>query len=273
MASRAACATLGDTEEWCLWIDETPRPGWANMAIDQTILDRAEQLGESWLRLYGWEPHCLSFGRHEPATRRYDRARIAAMGIDTVRRPTGGRAVWHAHELTYAIAAPSARFGTLQEAYLEIHHMIGHALGKLGINVVLASRRESVPLDAGPCFSQPAGGEVLVSGRKVVGSAQLRQGGALLQHGSILLGDGQEMVQQVMTGAGSRSSNSLHKSGGEESLLGRSLTLPELAEGIAHTAAARWPGEWGRVTAAGEVVDAASRHYARFRSAAWTWTR
>src|SRR3954451_6426058 len=91
--------TLG-VVEWFLWVDETPRPGWANMAIDEALLDRAEQVGgESWLRLYTWKPHCLSFGRHEPAARRYDVDRVTALGIDTVRRPTGGRAVWHSREL------------------------------------------------------------------------------------------------------------------------------------------------------------------------------
>ncbi|HEV8455550.1 MAG TPA: hypothetical protein VGQ24_11690 [Gemmatimonadales bacterium] len=242
------------------------------MAIDQTILDRAELHGESWLRLYAWEPHCLSFGRHEPATRRYDAERIAALGIATVRRPTGGRAVWHGPELTYAVAAPSPRFGSLQEAYLEIHDMIGRALGELGIDAVLASSRGSVPLDAGACFSQPAGGELLVGGRKVVGSAQLRQGGALLQHGSILLADGQHIVRELMRGsAGDDPFSSLRETA--LPLLGRSLAAAELAEEIADTAAARWPGSWNRSTAASEVIEAASRHYPRFRSPAWTWAR
>jgi lipoate-protein ligase A len=257
---------------WQLWLDETPRPGWANMAIDQTILDRAELHGESWLRLYAWEPDCLSFGRHEPATRRYDAERISALGIATVRRPTGGRAVWHGPELTYAVAAPSPRFGSLQAAYLEIHDMIGRALGELGIDAVLASSRGSVPLDAGACFSQPAGGELLVGGRKVVGSAQLRQGGALLQHGSILLADGQHIVRELMRGsAGDDPFSSLRETA--LPLLGRSLAAAELAEEIADTAAARWPGSWNRSTAASEVIEAASRHYPRFRSPAWTWAR
>jgi len=261
----------GGNRDWFLWVDETPRPGWANMAIDQTLLDRAEVLDESWLRLYGWEPHCLSFGRHEPATRRYDADRIAALGIDTVRRPTGGRAVWHGQELTYAVVAPSARFGSLQEAYLEIHDMIGRALGELGIDAVLASSRRSAPLDAGACFSQPAGGELLVGGRKVVGSAQLRQGGALLQHGSILLADGQRMVGELRQGpAGDEAFCSTSEP--TSLLLGRSLAVAELAEEVADTAAARWPGNWHR-TAAGEVIEAAARHYPRFRSSAWTWLR
>jgi lipoate-protein ligase A len=261
----------GDTRTWNLWIEECPRPGWANMAIDQTLLDRAELLGESWLRLYSWEPHCLSFGRHEPAAQRYDVERIAARRIDTVRRPTGGRAVWHGPELTYAVAAPGLRFGSLQEAYLEIHDMIGQALGELGIEAVLASSRRSEPLDAGACFSQPAGGEVLVGGRKVVGSAQLRRGGALLQHGSILLADRQRMVRELMQGPAGQDSFSGQRDSALP-LLGGSLTIVELAEEIAGTAAARWPGNWHR-TAAGEVTEAASRHYPQFRSPAWTWAR
>src|SRR3954468_9846348 len=109
---------------WQLWNDETPRPGWANMAIDHTLLERAERFSERWLRLYQWSPSCLSFGRHEPAARRYDASRIAALGIDTVRRPTGGRAVWHSQELTYAVATPGADFGSLRAAYQEIHTML-----------------------------------------------------------------------------------------------------------------------------------------------------
>ena len=80
------------------------------MAIDEALLDRAEQVGESWLRLYSWEPHCLSFGRHEPATRRYDADRIAGTGArhgpPANRRP--GRVA--RQELTYAVAAPCRRF-------------------------------------------------------------------------------------------------------------------------------------------------------------------
>jgi lipoate-protein ligase A len=78
------------------------------MAVDQALLERAGRLGERRLRLYRWHPHCLSFGRHEQALRRYDRDRIVASGLDVVRRPTGGRAVWHAGELTYAVAMPAA---------------------------------------------------------------------------------------------------------------------------------------------------------------------
>src|SRR5918999_438442 len=179
--------TVTGNRAWRLWIDEQPRPGWANMSLDMALLDRAERDGESWLRLYQWEPYCLSFGRHEPASHAYDVERIRSLGMDIVRRPTGGRAVWHTSELTYAVAAPWEVFGSLRGAYLEIHRLLRQALGTLGVATTLAPRVRTAALDSGGCFSQPVGGEVLANGRKVVGSAQLRRGSALLQHGSILL--------------------------------------------------------------------------------------
>src|SRR5690606_19846924 len=88
---------------WHLLREPDGRPGWRQMAADRALLDLAVREGVVVLRLYRWDPFCLSFGAHEPAARRYDRDRIAALGLDTVRRPTGGRAVWHARELTYAV--------------------------------------------------------------------------------------------------------------------------------------------------------------------------
>jgi lipoyl(octanoyl) transferase len=252
--------------EWFLWIDETPRPGWANMAIDQALLERSEQTGESWLRLYTWEPHCLSFGRHEPAARRYDAGRIAARGIDTVRRPTGGRAVWHGPELTYAVAAPCRLFGSLQEGYLEIHGMLAQALLDLAILASLAPRTRPLPLDAGACFAQAAGGEVMADSRKVVGSAQLRCAGAFLQHGSILLQDEQQLIGSLTVGG-------LPEDNPVPSLLSNELSAADLIEAISAAAPARWPGTWHKISSSGEVLQAASRHYSQFRSPAWTWKR
>jgi hypothetical protein len=76
---------------WTLLVDPAGRPGWHNMAVDQALLDLAAGEGRAFLRIYRWEPFCLSFGRNEPALRRYDRAAIEQQGLDTVRRPTGGR--------------------------------------------------------------------------------------------------------------------------------------------------------------------------------------
>jgi len=249
---------------WSLWID-IARPGWANMAIDQTLLERAAA-GERWLRLYGWNPFCLSFGRNEPATRRYDADRIESLGLDVVRRPTGGRAVWHGHELTYTVACP-VELMTLRESYLEIHRMLRDALRSLGVPAELASPRRAVGVGAGACFAQPAGGEIMVKGRKVIGSAQLRQNGALLQHGSILLGDDQRMVGAVTRGAVPDDLGAPL-----QAILRSNLESAELVEAVSRAAAARWTGAWTTIDSADEIVETSTRHMARFRSPEWTWS-
>jgi lipoate-protein ligase A len=242
-----------------------PRPGWTNMAIDHALLERAERQGESWLRLYQWAPHCLSFGRHEPATPRYDAEQISARGIDTVRRPTGGRAVWHAQELTYSVAAPCSRFGTLQAAYLEIHQMLASALQLMGVAVCLADRGRIPPLDAGACFAHPVGGEIMMSGRKVVGSAQLRSGSALLQHGSVLLHHSQNVVRELMK----QDQEVVHS----PALVEPWAEAGDVAEAITAVATRRWQGDWDRCTDEAVVLEEASTHYSHYRSAAWTWSR
>jgi lipoate-protein ligase A len=243
------------------------------MAIDQALLQRAEHQGESWLRLYQWAPHCLSFGRHEPAIRRYDRERITELGLDTVRRPTGGRAVWHAQELTYAVAAPSVRFGSLPAAYVEIHGMLADALGGLGAGASLAPPVRTPPLDTGPCFSQPAGGEIMIEGRKVVGSAQFRQGGALLQHGSILLEDSQGFVLGLTRGAIMPPSSPPASLAVKNPAMANRFRRRDVTEAVTQTAGARWPGDWNRVSDPAPVLLTASSLYPHYRSATWTWAR
>jgi len=150
------------------------------MAVDEALLDRVLRSGGAFLRLYRWNPPTLSVGRNQPWTR---------TDVPVVRRPTGGRAVWHEHEVTYAVAAPIDRFGSLRTAYCEIHTRLSAALRLLGAEVTLAPYRPTVRPSDGPtsCFANPVGGEILLNGRKLVGSAQVRRGNAFLQHGSILL--------------------------------------------------------------------------------------
>jgi lipoyl(octanoyl) transferase len=238
------------------------------MAIDLALLQRAARTGECWLRLYTWQPHCLSFGRNEPAQRRYDRAKIERAGLAVVRRPTGGRAVWHARELTYAVAAPADAMGSLRNAYLEIHRMLGSALRRLGAEASLAGASPSSGLDAGACFAQPVGGELLVSGRKVVGSAQLREGGALLQHGSILLADDQRVVGAVTQGG-----TPADGSAALGDLLGREVSTVEAAVAVADAAKDRWGDAWTDGPGATTLLTDAEAHLARFRSEQWTWSR
>jgi lipoate-protein ligase A len=260
-----------------IWVDPLARTGAANMAWDQTLLDLAEAEGRFVVRLYRWEPFCLSFGRNEPALRRYDRSRIEAMGLDVVRRPTGGRAVWHARELTYAVAAPGAELGTLAEAYRAIHEVLARAVASLGAATTLAAApQRAAPVDAGACFASPAGGELLVAGAKVVGSAQVRQGSALLQHGSMLLEDDQSLVASLTVGQTPAGTGAPLAR-----LLGRTIAFDEAAAAVAAAMRGAWPGDWHETSAAipadltGTAALAArvAHHERRFRDAAWTWQR
>jgi len=240
------------------------------MAIDSALLDLGDEEGAAFLRLYRWAPFCLSFGRHEPAARRYDRARIESLGLDCVRRPTGGRAVWHARELTYAVTAPLACFGGMRAAYQQIHAMLAAALASLGGSPALAPDHKPLAPGSGPCFSSPVGGEVLLAGQKVIGSAQLRQGNAFLQHGSLLLEDDQSLPRSL---AGAESSAK-----GEaplSQLLGRLISFEQAVSAIIAAAEA----SFGNLAAANGRTSLmiprprVRQHAARFQDPAWTWQR
>jgi len=234
------------------------------MALDQALLDAAERTGGAFLRLYRFEPACISFGRNEPARHSYDQDAIARRGIDVVRRPTGGRAVWHQHEVTYAVAAPVTTFGTLREAYRAIHARLVAALRFLGADVTLAPHRPRPPSTAldrvNSCFAAPVGGEVLIAGRKVIGSAQVRQGGALLQHGSILLDGSQAMLRAV-----SRQPSAVSGETTLTAALGRRITFEEVAEAIAAT--------WDDTLTLTALDRPRPPSTARFSDPAWTWRR
>lgn len=255
---------------WTLLVDPVGRPGWQNMALDQTLLDLAAGEGRGFLRLYRWDPACLSFGRNEPALRRYDRAEIDRRRLDTVRRPTGGRAVWHTNEVTYAVAAPVSALGSLPEAYRRIHEMLATAIRTLGAQVLLAGApARSSGVDAGACFASPAGGEVMLHGRKAVGSAQLREGGGLLQHGSILLGGSQAVVSEV-----TRGSPPLDASIGLDAALGAQAEFHQVARAVAAAAAGAWDGGWDQEEADWPALQAGmARHGVKFQSSEWTWRR
>lgn len=237
------------------------------MSLDMALHARAARTGQGFLRFYRWNPSCLSFGRHEPALKRYDRDRIRALGLDVVRRPTGGRAVWHAGELTYAVAAPERTMGSLKDAYQRIHQTIAAALRSLGAPVELAPSRPGVPVDAGACFAAAAGGEVVLDTSKVAGSAQLRAEGTVLQHGSVLLDDDQSTVREVTIGpAVTPDVRPLSQ------ILGHSVPWLTVATAIG-TAAASWGTQWTDLMDEPALLAEADTHSSRFRDPAWTWQR
>src|SRR6266513_278746 len=226
------------TVTWHLLVQPNGRPGAENMALDQGLLEEADRTGRAFLRLYRFDPPCLSLGRNEPAAARYDPAALAERRLDVVRRPTGGRAVWHEHEVTYAVAAPIATFGGLREAYRAIHTRLAAALQSLGVDATLALARPRPPSPAldrpGPCFATPVGGEVLVGERKLVGSAQVRKRSAFLQHGSILLDGSQAIVAAV---------SRMPQAASAETTLARALGRPVTFEEVADAIVAAWVDE------------------------------
>ena len=171
------------------FLETAPADGAFNMAVDDALLRSVRAGGPPTLRLYAWSPPCLSLGRNQPARGEYDAVRLASAGIDLVRRPTGGRAVLHDDELTYAVAAPVQLFGSPRRAYRRVNEVLAEALRRLGAATTIQGGERSAPaLSTTPCFAEPAVGEIVAGGRKVVGSAQVVEGGALLQHGSIPVG-------------------------------------------------------------------------------------
>jgi len=254
---------------WQVLVDGPASGAW-NMALDAALLLAAAREGTCALRLYAWDPPTLSFGRNEPALRRYDRDLLAARGLAVVRRPTGGRAVWHHREVTYAVAAPSSVFGSLRDSYREIHAMLADALTSLGAAVLLAADRPADGVGAGACFASAAGGEVMaLRGGKVVGSAQVRGDGAFLQHGSVLLAADQDVVASVTLGDAAAPS----ATGVAELVAPERATWDAVAAAIHRAAVARWPVPTAAGTLRPEVRQVAAELVATYSDAAWTWRR
>lgn len=166
------------------------------MARDTALQARAARSGEIVFSIYSWIRPTLSFGRNQPASGLYDLEKIRAADVDVVRRPTGGRAILHHREVTYSVTAPIDS-ATLLETYARINRILQTGLSRLGVVVEAAagSQQASVP-SVRPCFETPAKGELVAQGAKLVGSAQWREDGALLQHGSILVGDDQSSLPE-----------------------------------------------------------------------------
>jgi lipoate-protein ligase A len=176
-----------------------PLSGAANMAIDQALMNRARRTGEKVLRVYTWAEPTLSLGRHQAALGRIDPDAARARGVSLVRRPTGGRALLHHREVTYSVTTPFTRDDSVRAWYSSITLVLLRALHSLGVNAEMAVAEGRTPPPASAsCFVRPDEGEIVLSGRKLVGSALLRQDGALLQHGSILLEDDQSLLTELL---------------------------------------------------------------------------
>jgi lipoyl(octanoyl) transferase len=186
--------------KWRL-IQTPPTCGAWNMALDEALLEgMAENKATPILRLYAWEPACLSLGYAQPF-QDVDMAALARNGWDIVRRPTGGRAILHTDELTYAVIAPHSEprlAGGVLESYQRLSAALLDALHRIQVPAAAQTEAFTLPENQptnrnakGPvCFEVPSNYEITVDGRKLIGSAQARRREGVLQHGTLpLFGD------------------------------------------------------------------------------------
>lgn len=237
-------------------LETGPRPGAWNMACDAALLTAAELPGfRPTIRLFAWDPPAVSLGRHQADLTDQEVALLRARGVDWVRRPTGGRAVFHGgpdRELTYSVVAPlgePALGSGVAESCRAIHVALAAGLSTLGIEVTLAARlfagadrrggdREPRlrPTSRRACFDAAVPSEIEAGGRKLVGSAQRRARGALLQHGSVPLDGDQSLLAEIWPGSLDRD-----RSTSVSEAAGRPIGFDELAACL-RSSLERWLG-------------------------------
>jgi len=183
-----------------LWLDGA-HDAVTNMARDAERLERAasERLHEPVLRLFTFDPPGITLGRAQDPARELDLAALTRAGVSWATRPTGGRAIWHEEEWTFSLVTPLGPGGwadSAAAAYERTGRLFAAALQRLGVPAVLAPgspRGPGAPRAragaAPPCFASTARHEILLEGRKLAGIAQRVSRGALLQQGSVLLGE------------------------------------------------------------------------------------
>jgi lipoyl(octanoyl) transferase len=253
---------------WSLLVTP-PLSGAENMALDEALLERANASGSAVLRVYTWSEPTLSFGRNQAVRGTYDPERARARGVAIVRRPTGGRSLLHHREITYSVTAPADLAGSFRESYARINRLLVGGLSRLGVLVEIAAPRErSLPPSAAPCFERPAAGELVVDGRKLVGSAQWRDEGGMLQHGSILVEDDQSLISALAHDvARAPAAATLTAS------LGRAPTVNEVASALFDAVRELECPAADELQIDPSLEAARTRLAARYLDDCWTWRR
>jgi lipoyl(octanoyl) transferase len=183
------------TADWRLVRTQPARGAW-NMAVDEAMLEAVgKQQAMPTLRLYAWNPPCLSLGIGQ-SVKDVNMEALQFYGWDCVRRPTGGRAILHTDELTYSVIAPLNEpriAGGVLESYSRLSKALLDALIRLDLPAQAEKEYplgEDVEADGPVCFEVPSNYEITVGGKKLIGSAQARRKDGVLQHGSLpLYGD------------------------------------------------------------------------------------
>ena len=198
---------MNSSRETWRFIDSGPQNGAMNMALDMAMTQAAvDETSFPTLRVYGWRPPAISLGYHQNE-KDVDLTRCREDNIDVVLRPTGGRAILHFNELTYSVVIPpsSVHFAPdIQSVYALISRGLVAALRQLEVNVEF-DRAEKTPKDFNKgelstlCYASSVKYEINIGRKKLVGSAQRRINGGVLQHGSILIGSEHLMIAKYLT--------------------------------------------------------------------------
>ena len=223
-------------QNWRLLISPPASGAW-NMAVDEVILEEVEQkIAPSTLRLFDWEPACLSLGYAQPWSD-IDQERLNSLGWDWVRRPTGGRAILHTDELTYSVIAPLSDprvSGGVLESYQRLSSALLSALHYLHLPAEsLPGKSHRVNNESGAvCFQVPSNYEITTQGKKMIGSAQARRKNALLQHGTFPLRGDLSRITKVLVFSDEQaridaSSRLLKSATTAETILGRHIPWQE----------------------------------------------
>jgi lipoyl(octanoyl) transferase len=228
-------------DTWRLLHTPPARGAW-NMAVDEAILEHiGRRESRPTLRLYAWDPACLSLGYAQPFAD-VDVTRLKQRGWDVVRRPTGGRAILHTDELTYSVIAPGDEprlAGSVLESYNRLAGALLEALRALGLPVELKpdegpSRESPNPV----CFEVPSAYEITVRVKKLIGSAQARRKEGVLQHGSLPLAGDLARITQALNFADDSARleagrRLLERATTVESVLGEVVTWSDAARAVA----------------------------------------
>ena len=244
--------------------------GAANMALDEALLERARDGDEGVVRIYSWASPTLSLGRNQVALGAYDATLARRSGVDVVRRPTGGRALYHHREITYSVTAPAVPGESMRVAYDAINALLVDALCALGAEVTIAAESSRTPRPGiTPCFELPSRGELAYAGRKLVGSAQYREGGAYLQHGSILVEDDQgalASLSRIPLG-------DIPPAATLREAIGRSPDPAELGAAVFDRVRRHWDAAATPLEVTPSVASRADALRRRYEDDAWTWRR
>jgi lipoate-protein ligase A len=279
---------------WRLLIDDFA-DGATNMARDEALAAvHASGATPPTLRLYRWRPACLSLGRFQRSAA-IDRAACARAEVQVVRRPSGGRALLHDDELTYAVIAradhPLIAGGSVVDSYRRISAALLAGLRRLGVAAELTPARKNderrtindeemapaahrssfIVHRSAACFDAPSSYELTVGGRKLVGSAQTRRDGVLLQHGAIPLTPHAERLAALLA---DRPADLEQKMIALDQALGRASSFDKLAEALLAGFAESWGVVFERGALTAEECEWEERLLAeKYTNEEWTFAR